>query len=255
MFSVSPEISRLLFQLSRYLFAFLSVIILFSAVGWVFSENRLRKKRLRRLPSLGMIGELVVLSGSHELPAQTWFPLPREGVLGSFRSCDLVVPGGGVRPRHLDFRWQDGAGLLIRPRSGCEVLVNGTPLTCRTDTGSVPLLHGSYLQVGSIILQLRLFAAMDQSVRVAQYPDEESSPASAALPSAVMSLPPRTDASGFAPASASSGPSFPEDESVQRNPDGIFLPSEPPAAPAAAASGRALRASSDTAAWKEDWGE
>ena len=35
------------------------------------------------------MGELIVLSGGQDLDTNTWFPVPREGVLGSIRSCDL----------------------------------------------------------------------------------------------------------------------------------------------------------------------
>ena len=118
MLSVIKDIYPTLLECSRYLFALLGVLIALSAFAWLVAENRSRRERLRSLPAAGTVGELVVLSGGPELSPQTWFPVPREGVLGSFRSCDLVVPCAGVRSRHLDFAWRDGAGLLIRPRSG-----------------------------------------------------------------------------------------------------------------------------------------
>ena len=93
----------------------------------------------------------------------TWFPVPREGVLGSVRSCDLVIPCPGVHTKHLDFSWEDGTGLLIQPRTGCEVQINGIPVTCRTRASEVPLTHGSVMQVGSAILRLHLFAALDNT--------------------------------------------------------------------------------------------
>ena len=92
MYSVSPEIWNVLFVLSRWLFVILAVVILVSALGWLAADRRARKELLRALPGAGTIGELVVLSGSDHLPAQTWFPVPREGVLGSVRSWWSRVP-------------------------------------------------------------------------------------------------------------------------------------------------------------------
>ena len=125
MFSVSPEIYSVLSDASRWLFAFFALMLLLFALGWHRSDRKERRDRFKNLPGAGTVGELVVISGSDRLPQDTWFPVPREGVLGSLRSCDLVVPCPGVRSQHLDFSWQDGTGLLIRPRAGCDVLVNG----------------------------------------------------------------------------------------------------------------------------------
>ena len=127
MFSVSSDLYNVIHQISRYLFPFLGLLVFLSALGWLFAERRSRRERLHNLPGTGTVGELVVLSGSRELKNMTWFPVPREGTLGSVRSCDLVVPCPGVKAQHLDFSWQDGLGLLIRPRSGCEAIVDGVP--------------------------------------------------------------------------------------------------------------------------------
>ncbi len=160
---MSEEIWRVLYTVSRYLFPFFAVLSVLFILFYILSESRTRKERLRGLPGAGNIGELIVLSGSRGLDTNTWFPVPREGVLGSVRSCDLVIPCPGVSARHLDFSWVDGTGLLIRPRTGCEVRVNDTLLTCRTDVRAVPMAHGSILQVGSAVLRLHLFAALDPS--------------------------------------------------------------------------------------------
>ena len=100
---MSPDLINAIFQVSRYLFAFLFALASLSALGWVHAEKVQRRNRLRSLPEAGKIGELVVLAGSDELPPQTWFPVTREGVLGSVRSCDLVVPCAGVKAHHLDY--------------------------------------------------------------------------------------------------------------------------------------------------------
>nr|AHF25654.1 hypothetical protein [uncultured bacterium Contigcl_30] len=162
---VSSGVYTALFTVSRYLFPFLAVLMLIFFLLWLLSDHRARRDRIRNLPGYGTVGELVVLSGGPSLESNTWFPVPREGVLGALRSCDLVIPCAGVRGHHLDFAWRDGLGLLIYPYSGCEVLINGTPVTCHTAVVSVPLTHGSILQVGSAVLRLHLFAALDHSPR------------------------------------------------------------------------------------------
>ena len=165
MFSVSPEIYTVLSIASRWLFAFFALMLLLFALAWHRSDRRERRERFKSLPGAGTVGELVVLSGCDDLPRDTWFPVPREGVLGSLRSCDLVVPCPGVHSQHLDFSWQDGSGLLIRPRAGCEVLVDGVPVTRRGAYADASLLHGSLLQVGSAVLRLQLFAALSDTSR------------------------------------------------------------------------------------------
>ena len=163
MFSVSPEIYDVLSTASRWLFVFFILMLLVFAFSWHHSDRKERRDRFRNLPGAGTVGELVVLCGSDELPQNTWFPVPREGVLGSLRSCDLVVPCPGVRSQHLDFSWQDGTGLLIRPRIGCEVLVDGVPVSRRGAYADAPLRHGSLLQIGSAVLRLQVFAALSDT--------------------------------------------------------------------------------------------
>ena len=166
MFSVSPEIYSVLSVASRWLFAFFALVILFFAFAWHRSDRKERRERFRNLPGAGTVGEFLVLSGGDELQPNTWFPVPREGVLGSLRSCDLVVPCPGVRSQHLDFSWQDGTGLLVRPRIGCEVLVDGVPVSRRGAYADSPLRHGSLLQIGSAVLRLQLFSALSDTNRV-----------------------------------------------------------------------------------------
>ena len=162
---MSQETYNAVFLVSHWLFAFFALMLLFFAFAWHHADRKERKDRFKNLPGAGTIGELVVLSGNNELPADTWFPVPREGVLGSLRSCDLVVPCPGVRSQHLDFSWQDGTGLLIRPRVGCDVLVDGVPVSRRGAYADTPLLHGSVLQIGSAVLRLQLFSALSHTNR------------------------------------------------------------------------------------------
>ena len=242
LFSVSPEIYVILFLLSRWLFVILAAVILLSALGWLAADRHARKEMLRGLPGAVTVGELIVLSGSEHLPAQTWFPVPREGVLGSVRSCDLVVPGSGIRSCHLDFHWQDGVGLLLYPRSGCQVLVDGIPLDCRSDAFSRPMTHGMCLQVGEVILQLQLFAAMDHTVR----PPQPAMPAEMPVPPAGM--PWSAQDPGFQPVSGAMP--YPPAGSMQY-PPAVPAPAEHPADPAAVPA----QSPAPDKQWKEDWSE
>ena len=243
MYSVSPEIWNVLFLLSRWLFVILAVVILVSALGWLASDRRARKEHLRALPGTGTVGELVVLSGSDHLPAQTWFPVPREGVLGSVRSCDLVVPGPGIRSCHLDFRWQDGVGLLLYPRSGCEVWVDGVPLDCRSDASARPMTHGMCLQVGPVVLRLQLFAAMDHTV----HPPQPAVPAEMIIPPA--GTPWDVQNPAFPPVQGAM--SVPPVAGSMPVPPIGSAPADNPADPADAP----VQSPSPEKQWKEDWGE
>ena len=162
MFSVSAEVYEVLSLAMRYVFSLLGVVIVLRAFLSLLSERQARHNRLHSLPDAGMIGELVVLTGSRELPENSYLPVPREGVLGSVRSCDLVVPYKGVRRTHLDFLWED-AGLVVRPRRGCEAVVDGVTVSGRGKSREAMMHHGSFLQAGSCLLRLRLFAGLDAS--------------------------------------------------------------------------------------------
>lgn len=165
MFSVSPEIYQIISPAAHYLFAFFALMLLFFALLWLYDERRKHRNRFRSLPEAGNIGEMVVISGSDQLPADTWFPVPREGILGSLRSCDLVVPCPGVRARHLAFSWQDGTGLIVKPFAGCETFVDGISLITAGKAGMPVMVHGSCLQVGSAVLRLQLLSALEHTNR------------------------------------------------------------------------------------------
>ena len=275
MFSVSAEIYEVLALALRYVFAFLGILIVLRTWVHLLSNRREQRRRLRHLPDAGMIGEMVVLSGGRDLPPDSRLSVPREGVLGSIRICDLIVPCEGVRKQHLDFSWQDGTGLLIHPRSGCEALVDGVPLSCRSDPFSAPLKNGSLLQVGAAQLRLLVFVGLDASFPADPEPAQQAAYACAAsdLPAATqgtgqMPLPPfsrpqESFAAPFCPAAPSCpavsscpDPSFPNPgnwdsgvpESGMPLPDGA---ADSPAARPREAAPRRRR--SDR--WKEDWSE
>ena len=249
--SVPSNIYSVLMEVSRYLFALLGVLALLAALAWIMTENRAHKERLRSLPAAGTIGELVVLSGGPELSPQTWFPVPREGVLGSFRSCDLVVPCPGIKARHLDFVWQDGLGLLVRPRSGCQIQVNNALLDCHSDAASYPLTHGGFLRVGDAVLRLQVFKALDHTAAetVVQSAEPAGSVPANEYPSQLPVYDPGA-VSVFTPVKEIPEPAFsaPADTAFVPS-DPVSQPSVPSSAPAAAHPPRR----SDR--WREEWGE
>ena len=166
------DIYSILALACRYWFAFLGVLIVWRSFSWLRKDRRLKHKRLKTLPDAGMIGELVVLQGSDELPEDSYLPVPREGVLGCLRTCDLVVPVDGVARQHLDFAFQDGQGLLMIPRRGCSCMIDGELITGRPAAKAFPMRHGSLLSVGDAILKLRLFAGLDAPYPAEYLPEE-----------------------------------------------------------------------------------
>ena len=145
----------------RYWFAFLGVLIVWRSFSWLRKDRRLKHKRLKTLPDAGMIGELVVLQGSDDLPEDSSIPVPREGVLGYLRTCDIAVPVKGVARQHLDFVFAEGHGLVVTPRHGLHCMVDGELIASRREARDFPLRHGSLLSVGDAILKLRFFAGLD----------------------------------------------------------------------------------------------
>lgn len=254
---MSQETYNAVFLASHWLFAFFALMLLLFAFAWHLADRKERKDRFKNLPGAGTIGEFVVLSGSDELSPDTWFPVPREGILGSLRSCDLVVPCPGVRSQHLDFSWQDGTGLLIRPRLGCEVLVDGVPVSRRGAYADTPLIHGSVLQIGSAVLRLQLFSALSHTNRsfVPQAP--APGPESAHWFPPVQQPMPPTGQDSYASVPAWQAPPAQENASGQLPPQypsaNAPVPLQPPQDLPQQAQSEPRRKRTDR--WKEDWSE
>ncbi len=157
---------------ARYWFAFLGVIIVWRSYTWLRKDARIRHKRLKQLPDAGLVGELVVLAGSEVLPPGTSIPLPREGTLGSLRSCDVSIPCPGVASRHGDFKFVDGVGLILTcaPHQSFQVDKEESEPKQREWV----MHHGSRLVVGDALLRLRLFMGLTTS-RTAAF--QEDAPA------------------------------------------------------------------------------
>ena len=151
----------------RYFFTAVGVLIVWRSFSWLMKDRRLKHRRLRQLPDAGTIGVFTVIQGGKHLPEGAIIPVPHEGVLGYLRTCDTVVPVDGVATMHIDFAFQDGRGLYIYPRRGCEAKVDGVPLASRRDSRENPMQHGSILEIGQAVLQLGVFAGFD--VKEARY--------------------------------------------------------------------------------------
>ncbi len=154
---------------ARYWFAFLGVVIVWRSFMWLRKDAKIRRRRLKQLPDAGLVGELVVLAGSDALPPGTVIPLPREGSLGSLRSCDVSLPCSGVASRHGDFRFESGVGLILTPAPQLNFMVDGV----EPEPGQREWVmhHGSRLVIGDALVRLRLFMGLE-TARSAAFQEE-----------------------------------------------------------------------------------
>lgn len=134
---------------ARPLFLFLAVVVMLRAAFYLLREHHSRRQILRTLPDAGMVGEM------RDVESDKAYPLPREGILGSGRSCDIRLPG--IKRRHLNFAFIEGKGILLTPCSrASSASLNGRPL----QRGAYAL-HGALLQAGGYTLRIRLFAGLN----------------------------------------------------------------------------------------------
>lgn len=156
---MDPKIYQILAQGASYWFAFLGLVIVWRSFAWLRKDGRLRRKRMRQLPDAGYVGEMVVIQGSRRLPEGSILPLGPEGVMGSLRICDVVLPDETVAGKHLTYRYMKGRGVYIEPWVNQEAQVDGEPVYHRGRPGVMH--HGSRLQVGELLLRLRLFMGVE----------------------------------------------------------------------------------------------
>lgn len=157
---------------ARYWFSLLGLVIVWQSFIWLRRDRRDKHRRLRQLPDAGMIGEMVVIQGSDELPEGSTMPIPHEGVLGYLRTCDVVVPVEGVASCHCDFSFIPGKGLQVYPRGGNFALVDGEFVHKRKESKQHPMHHGSRLQVGEAVLRLRVFKGLEVERHSTVIPDD-----------------------------------------------------------------------------------
>ena len=148
----------------RYVFTFIGVMIVLRTFSWLRKDRRLKHKRLKQLPDAGTVGVLTVVTGNRQLREGMIIPVPHEGLIGSVRTCDIVVPLPGVALDHADFTFVDGKGLYVLPRRGCQVTVDGQLLRNAAEGKRCPMQHGSILEIGEAVLQLGVFAGLDVKV-------------------------------------------------------------------------------------------
>lgn len=140
----------------RYLFAVLIALTLLRAAWLMHGDHREYKRMLRHLPDAGLIGEVVELQG---LQSQ---PLPREGLIGSGRNCDIRLPG--IRRRELEFMFRPGLGVRLIPLHARQgALLDEEPL----NKNAAYALHGTVLELRGKQLRFRLFAGLDLPDRAA----------------------------------------------------------------------------------------
>jgi hypothetical protein len=134
---------------ARYWFVLLAAILVWRGAVALLQEHHQRKKLLKKLPDAGMVGEM------RDTDSDRAYPLPREGVLGGGRACDIRLRG--LRRRAVSFTFVDGKGLMLTPcHSRGEILLDGAPL----GKGGYAL-HGAVLHVGGYTLRIRLFAGLN----------------------------------------------------------------------------------------------
>ena len=159
---MSDEAYEILALLMRYVFALIGALIVFRSFVWLRKDARAYRKEMRILPDAGLIGEIVDLDTGK---AQ---PLPREGVIGSSRECDIRVKGDYVLRRHARFEFEEGKGLKIIPARRGLTLLAGVEMR-----GPGYALHGTQLGIGSHTLRVRLFAGLNIPAPAA-YPEPDS---------------------------------------------------------------------------------
>ncbi len=134
---------------ARYWFVLLAAVLVWRGAAALLHEHYRRKKLLKKLPDAGMVGEM------RDIDNDRAYPLPREGVLGGGRACDIRLRG--LRRRDIICAFVEVLGLLLS--SGvCRgvVLLDGLPLV----KGGYAL-HGAMLRVGGYTLRIRLFAGLN----------------------------------------------------------------------------------------------
>lgn len=139
----------------RYVFVLLIVLALLRA-GWLmWGDRREYRRMLRQLPDAGLVGEVVNLETG---AAQS---LPREGLLGSGRNCDVRV--NRIHRREMEFMFRPGLGVKLIPVHGKhQAVLDGEPLN-KADSFA---LHGTVLEIRGVSLRFRLFAGLDVPQRV-----------------------------------------------------------------------------------------
>ena len=139
----------------RYVFVFLMGLILLRSLWWLRKDAWQFRKELKQLPDAGLVGELVdQVNGKR-------YPLMRDGELGAARSNDVRIRFAGMPKRALRFLFVSGKGLQVTPVSRHRVYLDGEEVH-----GNGYALHGTQMEIGGMVLRVRLFAGLDVPRRV-----------------------------------------------------------------------------------------
>ena len=142
----------------RYWFVLLIALTLLRAFFLMRRDNRDYRQALKQLPDAGLIGEVV------DLQTGAAQPLPREGLIGSSRSCD--IRHAALRRREMEFIFRPGFGVKLIPiHRRQQVLLDEEPLVKGDDFA----LHGTVLETRGTRLRFRLFAGLDLPQRQVQH--------------------------------------------------------------------------------------
>ena len=143
------EVFELISQGLRYWFALLGLIIVWRTLKWALQDHRAYRRILKALPDAGLIGEIVNLNTAGSQP------LPREGVIGSGKACDIRFQG--LRRRELEYAFVEGRGVEIVPaHRQHEIMLNGEEVGAKAFAS-----HGSRLNLPGYTLRFRLFSGLN----------------------------------------------------------------------------------------------
>ena len=147
----------------RYWFVALGFLIVFQTFLWLGRDRREKHRMLAEYPDAGMVGEFVVTGGTEEVPEGSALPVPWDGMLGSDRSCDVVLPSPEVGRVHLYFSFEKNRGLSVECAPHMTCTADGEELGGKRRERQAVLDHGSVLTVGPYTLRLRLFAGLHEA--------------------------------------------------------------------------------------------
>lgn len=140
---------QLLTLAARALFLLFAALVVLRTGFNLLRQHRARKRLMKQLPDAGMVGEM------RDIETDKSYPLPREGVLGGGRGCDIRLKG--LRRRQVNFAYVPGKGILLTPcHRRSATWLDGVAIS-----RPVYALHGALLRVGGYTLCMRLFAGLD----------------------------------------------------------------------------------------------
>ncbi len=153
----------------RYWFTAIAVIIVLRA--WQATVRDTRRARVLRAwaPDTGAIGEIVVCKGGKGLRKGVRIPVPKEGLLGASRRCDVRLKHEDVRRYHAHIEQREN-GVLVESLGKAEIWLGG-----RTGT-KLLLRDGDRFKIGKLELMIVMYSAGEAPVDIDIAEDELFSP-------------------------------------------------------------------------------